>query len=277
VQRVLPELRVAFDLGEPLPLAWAFPMKSADESLYQAALEFFEQIRANGELEELLYAYYGHIEGFDYMGARTFLAHIEQRLPLYREAFEEAASQIQLDWRLLAAMGYQESHWDPGAVSPTGVRGIMMLTRAAAAEVGVEDRVDPLESIFGGARYFAGLKARLPERIREPDRTWLALAAYNIGLGHVEDARRLTQLRGGDPDRWLDVKESLPLLTQKEWYERTRFGFARGWAPVRYVEAIRSYYDILVRSSEEKGEEPSPWPPASPAGVVISAPALSAM
>jgi len=257
-QRFYPELRVAFDLTEPQQLAWAFPMNK-DNSLYDAAVEFFQQMEESGDLERLLAIYYGYVERFDYVGTRTYMAHIQQRLPSYRKLFEEAGAQYQVDWRLLAAMGYQESHWNPRARSPTGVRGIMMLTLHTADHVGIDNRLDPEQSIEGGARHFSGLVSRIPEQIQEPDRIWMAVAAYNIGLGHLEDARVITQRRGGNPNKWKDVKENLPLLSRKKWYKRTKHGYARGWEPVRYVENIRSYYDILVWMQDKdkpKQEEP---------------------
>jgi membrane-bound lytic murein transglycosylase F len=98
----------------------------------------------------------------------------------------------------------------------------------------------------------------IPERIPEPDRTWLALAAYNVGLGHLEDARILTQKNKGDSDRWVDVKKNLPLLSQKKWFQQTRYGYARGREPVRYVENIRTYYDILVWVTEQEMAQHKP-------------------
>ena len=240
-----PEVRVAFELGEPQQLAWA--MKPGyDGSLRDAVARYFGQVSGNGLLAALEDRYFGHTEDFDYVGARTFLRHIEQRLPQYRVWFQEAAEKVAIDWRLLAAVGYQESHWNPRAVSPTGVRGLMMLTNTTARSLGIEDREDPRQSIDGGARYLRRVLNRIPERIPEPDRTWLAMAAYNIGWGHLEDARIITEIREGDPDRWTDVRESLPLLTQRKWYSRVRHGYARGWAPVHYVDNIRSYYEVLL-------------------------------
>lgn len=248
-QRFYPELRVAFDIGKADKLAWAFTA-GADDSLYQAAEKFFSKLRASGKLDELIERHYGHVQDFDYVGTRSYMRHIEQRLPDFIPLFESAAAETGLDWRLLAAVGYQESHWDENARSPTGVRGLMMLTRHTMEFLGLDDRVDPEQSITGGARYIRMIKDRLPERINEPDRTWLALAAYNVGYGHLEDARVLAQKRGGDPDKWLDIKDALPLLAQKQWYKQTKHGYARGLEPVRYVENIRSYYDILVWDSE---------------------------
>ncbi len=243
-RRYYPELGAAFDLSKPQHLAWAFT-RHTEDSLYAAAVKFLKQARKGGTLAQLEERYYGHLENLGYVDRRTFLAHIEQRLPRYRVMFEEAEGFIGLDWCLLAAIGYQESHWDPAAVSPTGVKGIMMLTNATASLLGIQDRIDPRESILGGARYFELIKQKIPERIPEPDRTWLALAAYNVGIGHLEDARILTQKRGGNPDSWVDVKKNLPLLAQEQWYQKTRNGYARGEEPVYYVENVRTYYDIL--------------------------------
>jgi len=253
-QRYYPELRPAFDVSDPEELAWAFP-KSDDDSLFLAATTFFNRIKANGTLEQLIERYYGHIRKFDYVGTRSYLAHIDQRLPEYQPLFMTAANNIDMDWRLLAAIGYQESHWDPDAVSPTGVRGLMMLTHAAAKDVDIADRRDPEQSIMGGADYLAKMIKRIPERIKEPDRTWMALAAYNVGLGHLEDARKLTQKNKGNADRWVDVKKNLPLLSKKKWFTQTRYGYARGWEPVRYVENIRTYYDVLVWMTETRAAD----------------------
>lgn len=262
-QRFYPELRVAFDINEPEELAWAF-RTTTDGSLYREAGKFFRELRASGRLDELLERHYGHVQDFDYVGTRRYLAHIEQRLPEFIALFERAAAETELDWRLLAAAGYQESHWDPEAQSPTGVRGLMMLTHNTMRFLGLENRRDPEQSILGGARYIRLLKDKLPERITEPDRTWLALAAYNVGYGHLEDARILTQKAGHDPDKWMDVKEHLPLLTQKKWYSQTRHGYARGREPVRYVENIRSYYDVLVWHSERQPDAPDAPMPSFP-------------
>lgn len=244
-QRFYPELRVAFDVTDPQPLAWAFA-KGNDHSLIKAAGDFFAEIRKNGQLDQLHERYYGHVQEFDFVETRRFISHIYQRLPSYKPSFLEAAQRFNQDWRLLAAIGYQESHWDPLATSPTGVQGIMMLTQTTADELGIVDRIDAHDSIQGGARYLNLIKRRIPQEIPEPDRTWFALAAYNMGIGHLEDARELTAKRGTDPLKWMDVKETLPLLAQKHWYEQTRYGHARGQEALQYVENIRTYYDILV-------------------------------
>jgi len=241
-----PHVKEAFALGEPRELVWLFPKKQ-DGTLANAAGEFLQRLENDGVLAQLSERFYGHLDRLNYVGARTFMHHVENRLPKYKKLFKEHADEFNMDWRLLAAIGYQESHWRPNAVSPTGVRGLMMLTRNTASYVGINNRLDAEESIQGGAKYFQMVHDKIPERIPEPDRTWFALASYNVGFGHLEDARRLTESADKDPDRWMDVKEFLPLLAQKEYYTKTRYGFARGQEPVIYVQNIRRYYDVLAR------------------------------
>src|SRR5690606_27155282 len=181
-----------------------------------------------------------------YVGSRAFVRHFEARLPLYRDLFKAAAEATGTDWRLLAAMAYQESHWNPEATSPTGVRGMMMLTERTADMMGVKDRLDAAESIMGGARYFKRVLGKIPERIPEPDRSWLAVAAYNVGFGHLEDARILTESQGGDPDDWTAVRERLPLLSEEEWHRRVPRGYAPGGQAVTYVDNVQQYYELLM-------------------------------
>jgi len=243
-RRFFPAVREAFELPLTQDLAWATERKH-DDTLVQQMREFFHEANEQGLLADLRQRHYDHLENYEPVGTFTFMRQIRERLPDLRPLFEQAALSTGLDWRLLAAVGYQESHWDPEATSRTGVRGVMMLTQRTARQLGVKNRLDPEQSIKGGARYLLSMIERVPERIEFPDRLWLALAAYNIGFGHLEDARVLTERRGGDPDRWLDVRDNLPLLTQERWYRQTRFGYARGYEPVHYVENIRTFFEIL--------------------------------
>jgi membrane-bound lytic murein transglycosylase F len=238
-----PEIRSAFELQRSKSLAWV--VNTHDASLLNRLSGFFASLSADGQLAAILDRYYGNIRRFEYVEARDFIQHVESRLPSYKQWFKESAAAVGIDWRLLAAIGYQESQWMPDATSPTGVRGLMMLTADTARSLGVKDRLDPQESILGGAKYFVMMRNRIPQRIREPHRTWFALAAYNVGFGHLEDARILTQMHGKSADTWDNVRLYLPLLTQEKWYSRLKHGYARGWEPTRFVENIRSYYDML--------------------------------
>ena len=248
-QSLFPELRVAFNISEPQALAWAMPL-SEDGSLYNEMALFFDQMEESGDLDRLIEKYYGHIRRFDYVDTRAIHRRILTHLPKYQTLFEHAAREFDFDWRLLAAISYQESHWNPKAISSTGVRGLMMLTKATAQQMNVDNREDPSQSIYAGAKYLASIRDRLPERLSETNKIWIALAAYNVGYGHVEDARVLTQKNGENPDLWSDVKIFLARLSKKEWYSQTRHGYARGGEPVRYIENIRRYYDILLHQQQ---------------------------
>lgn len=238
-----PHLDVGFDLGEMHAAAWAFP-RWWDRSVHRDIRDFFLEIGTSGFRSNLWRRYYSHLVSFDFVDARSFLRAYNERLPFYKTLFIESASKAGLDWRFLAALSYQESHWNPDARSPTGVRGLMMLTRATARRLGVS-RLDPPEAIDGGARYIADLQSRLAKSIPTDERMWFAIAAYNIGLGHLEDARKLTQRRGGNPNLWRDVRRHLPLLARPSVARTTRYGRARGGETVHFVNNIRRYFDTM--------------------------------
>jgi len=249
-RQTYPELTAAFDLANPSPLIW-LTRKTADATLQQEVDRFFNMIIESEYLTELIEYFYGPVRKFDYVDQRKFIERYQTRLPRYASLFRLAADKYQFDWRLLAAMSYQESHWNERARSPTGVRGLMMLTQDTAKRMEVSNRLDPAQSIMGGTRYIRQLIDTIPERIQEPDRTWFGLAAYNIGFGHLEDARKLTQRRGGNADKWQDVKSSLPLLANEQWHTQTANGQARGGQTVIFVENIRKYYNTLIQLTHE--------------------------
>ncbi len=238
-----PDLRIAFDFPGSQSLAWAAGTR--DTNFLREVSSYFSRMNTDGELAGIVKRYYGRSEDMQFVATRGFLQHLQSRLPLYKKWFEEAAEQSSQDWRLLAAIGYQESKWNPGASSAAGAKGLMQLTTDTATAANVKNPSDARQSILGGARYFGQVYAKIPAHVPEPDRTWFALAAYNIGYGHLEDARVLAQKAGRDPDSWGDVREFLPLLEQEAWYTQTENGYARGWEPVRYVDNVRDYRDML--------------------------------
>ncbi|SKA96796.1 membrane-bound lytic murein transglycosylase F [Pseudomonas extremaustralis] len=244
-QVYFPNVRVAFDLGNASHQSWAVAA-GEDNSLLNEVNSYLDKVGKNGTLQRLKDRYYGHVDVLGYMGAYTFAQHLQQRLPKYEKHFKTYAKEEKVDWRLLAAIGYQESLWQPAVTSKTGVRGLMMLTQNTAQAMGVSNRLDAKQSIMGGAKYLAKIKDELDDDIAEPDRTWFALAAYNVGTGHLDDARLLAKKDGLNPNKWLDVKKMLPRLAQKQWYSKTRYGYARGNEPVHFVANIRRYYDILT-------------------------------
>lgn len=242
-RRFLPELEIAFAAAEPQNLAWVLPDSAVE--LERRLRDWFEREETETLIATVLHRYYGHVDLFDYVDNNVFQRRIESRLPGLRGMMEAVAERYRLPWSLIAAQAYQESHWDPTAQSPTGVRGLMMLTRRTAESLGVRDRLDSQQSIDGGARYLVRMLERLPDSIKTADRLWFALAAYNIGMGHLQDARRLASELGRDPDRWYDIEQTLPLLSQQHYFKQLKYGYARGTEPVRYVRNVRNYRDIL--------------------------------
>ena len=245
-RRFFPQLEIAFGMGKPIDYAWL--ISTVDKKrIMEAAIPFFEKIRKDGTLKRLVDRYFGHATRFSAIDAGAFLEQIGTALPALKPHFLEAERASGVDWRLVAAIGYQESHWDPKATSPTGVRGLMMLTEETADRLQIKDRLDPRDSILGGARYFALLREAIPPRIGEPDRTWLALAAYNIGIGHLEDARVLAQKANLNPDKWQDVRQVIPKLADPDSFANLKHGYARGGEAMQLVDNIRNYYDVLTR------------------------------
>ncbi len=244
-QRFYPRLKIAINLTEAQPLAWLLPEHST--GLHAALNHWFMLVRSSGQLADIHERNYGHIKPFDFVDTRAFRRRVVIRLPKYQEHFKEAAHKQDFPWTLLAALSYQESHWNNRARSPTGVRGLMMLTLSTARTLGLQSRLDPSQSIYGGARYLRSLIDRLPEGIKGPDRIWIGLAAYNLGMGHIFDARDLARRLDKDPDKWSDLKTVLPLLTRRDYYRTLKNGYARGMEAVQYVQRIRNYQDILER------------------------------
>ena len=264
-RRYFPQLEVAFNLGKPLDYAWL--VATVDKkSIVDAAAPFFERLKKDGTLKRLVDRYYGHALRMNSVDSGALLEKIPSVLPALKPHFQEAESVSGVDWRLLAAIGYQESHWDPSATSPTGVRGLMMLTDETAERLQVKNRLDARDSIIGGARYFALLKEALNPRIAEPDRTYLALAAYNLGLGHLEDARIVAQQHKLNPDKWQDVRQVLGKLAEPETFNTLKHGYARGFEALQLVDNVRNYYDILLRMEPREASLPGPAPQFSSKG-----------
>lgn len=243
-QNFYPDIKVAYYLPDSVHYAWAFPDGS---SQFNQAQAFIERIRRDGTLARIIDRYFGHLDRVSDADIASFLYRIRALLPRYRADFIAAQNVTGIDWRLLAALAYQESHWDPHATSPTGVRGMMMLTGETADRLRVTNRLDPRQSIRAGGRYLADLIEQLPPDIKKPDRHWLAMAAYNLGMGHMNGARAIAKGLKRDPASWYEMKRVLPLLAREKYYNRLKSGRGRGGEAVIMVENIRTYYDILCR------------------------------
>lgn len=245
-RRYYPDLEEAFPFSEQQSLAWVLPPGA--EAFKRYVTDWFVEIEENSTLNIINERYYGYVDMFDFYNNHIYLKRIKSRLPKYKSAFRAVAKQYQIPWALLAAQSYQESHWNAGARSHTGVRGLMMLTQGTAKAMGIKNRRDPKQSIKGGAKYLSQLLKRIPDDVAAEDRVWFALAAYNVGFGHVLDARKLARDLGKSPSTWHDLKEVLPLLSQKKYYIDLKYGYARGLEPVKYIDRIRYYQDVLVNA-----------------------------
>lgn len=260
-QFTTPDTVIAFALPEKRALQWMLPRDAPE--LRDAVNAFLRDAERSGLLAQLETVTRAEVQDFEYVGARNLQADVSERLPALQPLFAAAAAQYGLDWRLVAAVGYQESKWDPTAHSDAGAEGVMMLTESTAQSLGVTDRRDPAQNIQAGASYLAKVRDMIPARIREPDRTWLALAAYNVGFGHLEDARILAQSQGRDADSWNDVKTFLPLLAEERWYRLAKRGYARGWEPVKFVEQVANCLSVL-QWQQPGGATPEPARPGEP-------------
>lgn len=239
-----PYVKTAFDVSADLPVVWLF-RKDAPETLTGAVADFFSEITGSRELDRLIDVHHPHVKELSYAEKLTFTELADRQLPKYSDEFRRIARLHGLDWKLLAAISYQESHWNPRAVSPTGVRGLMMLTRDTARQHGIKDRSNPRDSILGGALHFLAVRNKVPDTIPEPDRTWMALAAYNSGYGHLKDAIALTEQRGGNPGLWVDIEKALELLQKPEWFRQAQHGKPRGGDTSLYVRNVRNYRRLI--------------------------------
>jgi len=248
-QRLFPRIVAALELGESAPVVWYLPRTPAGAETQLLVDDFIEAAHASGDIAQLERLHFGRFMHASRLGSLVFQRKVRDALPAWQPLIETVAEEYQMDWTLLAAIAYQESHWDPEARSRTGVRGMMMLTQATANELGIADRTDAAESLRGGARFLKDLQRRLPSDIDEPDRTSMALAAYTIGMGHLEDARVITERAGGNPHLWPDVRAHLPELQNPSVFTSTKYGFAEGAQAVTYVDNIRHYEGILQLQS----------------------------
>ena len=244
-QRYYPKLNRALVLRKNRYLAWV--LRKGDDSLNEALYKWLNVFEYSGKMQELKGRYFTFLSLFDYYDTSMFYTRMEKRLPRYKKYFIEAGKKYNIPWIILAAVSYQESHWNPHATSYTGVRGMMMLTNNTARLLGVKNRLDAKQSIFGGAKYLRTLDEKLPKEIKGVNRWAFILASYNIGYGHVLDAQTLAKRLNKNPNSWIEIKKILPLLEQKKYFRHLRYGYARGSEPVRYVNAIQNYYDILVK------------------------------
>lgn len=250
-RRYHPELNVPFSIAKDKNLVWIMPNISKSKVLNKKLKKWFKSFIHTKEYIKIVDRYFSHAKVFDYYDVKVYHKRIKNKLPKYKPHFKKNSDKFNMEWKLLAAQAYQESHWDPHAKSPTGVRGMMMITLPTAKELGIKDRLDYKQSIYAGAKYMNRLIKNVPKEITsESDRYKFALAAYNVGLGHLKDAIKLGKMYDIDPYIWVNMKTLLPLLSNPRHYKKVKYGYARGYEPIKYVTRINNYYEILENKKD---------------------------
>ena len=242
-RRYYPDIKIGLPLHQEQSLAWA--VRKDDRAFLEKMNDFLEKLEEDGGLSRLFEKYYGDVEVFDYFDLKKFHERIVTRLPEFIHTIKEESAKAGFDWRLMAALVYQESHFNPKAESYTGVRGLMQVTQTTAEEMGIEDRLDPIQSIRAGIRYLNKLFDRFDDIESREQRLLFAMGSYNIGYGHIRDAQKIAVEEGLEADMWSSMKSVLPYLMKRSYYLHTEHGYARGREAVRYVDRILTYYDIL--------------------------------
>ena len=235
-------------INDGMQLGWAVYPKSTE--LLERINAFLKTIKKSGKFDAIYNKYYGDTEDFDYVDLEAFHRRLKSRLSRYSPFIKAAAKKHGFDWRLIAAQIYQESHLNPWAKSQAGARGLMQILPDTGRGLGISDLFDPVQNINAGVQHLKNLFEHF-ESVKGKDRLLIALAAYNIGQGHIQDARKLAEKKGLDPNKWESLSETLPLLQYKKYYKHAKYGFCRGSEPVRYIKQIMIYYDVLKRQGIE--------------------------
>lgn len=249
-QRYYPDIKIGIPIHkEKKSLAWA--VNKQDSQMLEQINKFFLYANETGILHRITNKYYANIQETDPYDLKRFHQRIKTRLPRYMQTIVDESLLYGFDWRLVAAVIYQESHFNPKAKSFTNVRGLMQVTTSTAEEMGISNRLNPTQSIQAGIKYLDKMFKKFDYIEDDHERLLFALASYNVGYGHVRDAMQIADDLGLDGNKWQHLKTALPLLSKSKFYKNTKHGYARGWEPVQYVKRILTYYDILKQKEFE--------------------------
>jgi len=192
---------------------------------------------------------------------RTIKQRLEQRaeslkkgqLSPYDAIIKSHSNQYDFDWRMVVAQMFQESRFDPQAKSWAGALGLMQVMPRTAKELGIDRLHNPEQSVKAGVKYLDWLRDRFEPELAVSDRMWFVLAAYNAGVGHVRDARRLAKQKGWEANRWFgNVERAMLLLSKRKYAKAARHGYVRGAEPVKYVREISNRYDAYLKLAPPK-------------------------
>lgn len=231
---------------ETKPLSLGFYISPHRPEVQRLLFAWTQKSSRNREIIRIKDRYYGHLYSLDRRDRVKFFRAIRDDLKPLLPLFKKAAHEYDIPWQLIASVAFQESHWENDAESFTGVRGIMQITSDTAEHLGIEDRTDIQQSIFGGAKYLRYLIDNQPDFLHPRDRLALALASYNVGPGHVSDIQKLAVEYGRSPYSWREIKTLLPYLSDPDYFERMEYGQARGLEPISFVNRVMGYYELLT-------------------------------
>jgi membrane-bound lytic murein transglycosylase F len=242
--RFYPSLKVKQTILDNIPVH--FMLSKSSQRIQKMLFLWNQKSSQNGQLLRIREKYILPHQALNARDAAHFFSSMKESLQLYRALFKDAGNEYEIPWQLLAAVSFQESHWQDEARSFTGVRGLMMMTEDTAEHMGISDRTDPEQSIWGGAKYLRYLLNLQPRFLPLRERWLLTLASYNVGQGHLRDAQKLAVSLGKNPYSWVDLREVLPLLADSGYASSLEFGLARGREPVEFAERVLGFLDLMT-------------------------------
>ncbi|MCH8567005.1 MAG: transporter substrate-binding domain-containing protein [Balneolales bacterium] len=252
-----PNLDINTELSLPQQTAWA--IRKSSPNLLNEINEWLESYQRDSEYYVIYNKYFENTRAFRARLSSPLLFSQSGNVSIYDDLIKENAERLGWDWKLLAALIFQESQFNPDARSWAGATGLMQLMPRTAAAYGAVNTNDPRQSIEAGTSFLIWLNEYWENHIEdEEERKNFVLASYNVGQGHVQDARRLAEYHGANPNVWLNnVARFMEKKSNPEYYTHdvVRFGYARGLEPVRYVSQIRyiySHYESMAQNQTRR-------------------------
>jgi membrane-bound lytic murein transglycosylase F len=239
-------LDYSLDVSFPQRAAWCVSKQSPE--LLEYINTWVKKSNKTATNSAIYNKYFEKSKYFESEGYKKIPSH--NRISSYDEYFKKYASIVGWDWRLLAAIAYKESKFDPTVVSWAGACGIMQIMPTTAISLGLteEEFHDPEKNIKASVQYLRKMEKLFPNITDTNEQVKFVLASYNAGPGHIFDARALAVKNGLDPDIWENVKDYLRMKSDPIYYndEVCKYGYCRGEEPINYVDEIMRKYSEYI-------------------------------
>ena len=239
-QKFISKLRTIKTYDEKIPLVWLFP-NNVEQDFLNEINAFIRQKKTQQLITNKSRFWLKEYQYINYLDILSIHKDIRSKLHQLQPIFLEAGEKENISWSLLAALAFQESKWNIDAVSPTNVRGLMQLTQATADALGVKDRTDPNETVLAAAKHIRNQEKIIPIRVKRSDRIWLAIAAYNLGIGRIMQAYKAVRDEKKGEIIWEDISKKL--ANNSKSFQNNQY--STGKRTVEYVERIREFQEIL--------------------------------